>query len=115
MKQLRLGNLGGVLYKNNTPVLKFKFKSNRLISKELLTEDKALLPFEIEHYGLTENSLIEFFEARITPETRIGFNELLTSTPIKYYHPERIIRYQSGRCIHDRYWLECDDDKSCWN
>lgn len=114
MKSLRLDNLGGTLYKNDTPIARFKFRNNRLISKELLTDDASLLPFEFERRGLTENTIIEFFDARITPDTRIGLNEALAETLIKYYYPERMIRYNSGKCIHDRYWLECDDDDTCW-
>lgn len=115
MKSLDLGNLGGTLYYKELPILNFKFKKNKLVSMELLVEkDCVRLPVEFRLYGVSGNNLVKFFEARITPSTRQGLDEFLAQTPVKYYYPERIIRYNSGRCIHDYYWVECDDDNSCW-
>ena len=111
----KIGNLGGTLYYEDTPIMRFKFIRGALQSYEVLCNNRNMLPYECIRDGVGTDSIIKFFEARITPETRIGFNALLATTPIKYYHPERIIRYQSGKCIHDRYWLECDDDNSCWD
>lgn len=107
-----VGNLGGVLYYDDTPIVRFKFIRGYLEEYQLLSN--SLLPFEIRDGIVNGDRLTRFFEARITPDTRIGINEELAKTPIKYYHPERIIRYSSGKCIHDHYWLECDDDNSCW-
>lgn len=111
----KIGNLGGVLHKDSTPILKFKFRSGMLVESTLLTDDRRLLPMELYEDGVDTFTLSAFFEARITPPTRQGINELLSTTPIKYYNPERMIRYNSGKCIHDKYWVQCDDDMSCWS
>lgn len=110
----KLNNLGGVLYKDDKEVMVFKFQRNMLVKCELLTDDIRLLPFELRHRNTDDFSVRKFFEERITPPTRDGINELLATTPVKYYDPERIIRYNKGRCIHDKYWVECDDDDTCW-
>lgn len=114
-KELRIAYLGGTMYRDGTPIFKFKFDNDKLVSSEMLTDNQTLLPFEIRRYGLSEWSIRTMFSMRITPPTRQGFDEMLAKTPIKYYHPERIIRWQKGRCAHDRYWLDCDDDKRCWD
>lgn len=110
----KIGNLGGTLYKENIPILRFKFRSGMLVESESLTDDRRVLPMELYEGGVDTFTLSAFFEERITPPTRQGINELLAATPVKYYDPERIIRYNSGRCIHDKYWVQCDDDNTCW-
>lgn len=111
--RLKVGNLGGTIYFDSIPLVRFKFIKGSLVFSELLNTNHVL-PFEFEDMGINEESIIKFFDERITPDTRIGIHERLKETPIEYYYPERIIRYSSGRCIHDRYWLECDDDEACW-
>lgn len=110
----KLGNLGGVVYYKDTAVVRFKFKHDMLVDCVILVDNVNILPFELRHRNTDDGSLRRFFEERMTPYTRDGFHELLASTPVKYYDPERIIRYNKGRCIHDKYWVECDDDDTCW-
>ena len=55
-----------------------------------------------------------FFDARIVPKTRHRIHEDLKRSPIGYYNPERIIRYQHGRTCGDKYYLVCDNDNTCW-
>jgi hypothetical protein len=109
----RVGNLGGTIYYENTPITKFKFVGGQLKELEVYSTDKKIIPFEFFD-GVDAKSIIKFFDERITPETRQGLTEELKKTPIQYYHEERLIRYCSGRCIHDKYWLDCDDDRTCW-
>jgi hypothetical protein len=113
IKMISVGNLGGTLYKEDIPIIKFKFIRNSLNELEVYTRDRKVVPFEFWN-EVNEYQIIKFFDERITPDTRQGLNESLAQTPIKYYYPERIIRYSTGHCIHDRYWLECDDDDTCW-
>lgn len=111
---ISIGNLGGTLLYNDIPIIRFKFIRNHLQELEVYCTDKKVIPFEFFN-GVTEQSIIKFFDERITPETRQGLNETLSNTEIHYYYPERIIRYSKGICIHDKYHLECDSDNTCWS
>ena len=108
-----IGNLGGILYYKETPILKFKFNHGIPMEYEVLTDNLNLLPFEFKFHGLYDG-LILFFEDRPTPDTRIGIHEELEKTPIQYYDIERLLRYNHAQCIHDCYWIEQDNDISCW-
>lgn len=110
----KLGNLGGILYFKDKAVVSFKYQHDVLVSCALLTSNVNELPFELRKMNTDDGSLRQFFEERTTADSRDGIHELLASTPVKYYDPERIIRYNKGRCIHDKYWLECDNDNRCW-
>ena len=114
MKSLDLGNLGGTLYYKEIPLFEFKFNRDGSVTHKVINDDLDLYPFEMRFGEINANTITRFFNERITPSTRIGLDEVLANSPIKYYHPERIIRYSSGRCIHDPYWLKCNDDNSCW-
>lgn len=112
---ISLDNLGGTIYYKDTPVVEFKYKRDVIQFIGELNKDCVNLPFEFcDTEKVTDHLIRCFFEARIVPETRIGLNEVLSKTKIQYYNPERIIRYQEGRCIHDQYWLQCDNDETCW-
>ena len=109
-----IGNFGGTLYFKEVPVAKFKFEHGELENVTLLTDDKRVLPILVNLYG-PEEGIIKFFEDRCTPETRIGFNELLAKTPIQYYSVERLLRWNHAQCAHDRYWVRQDKDNRCWD
>lgn len=110
-----VGQFGGILYFKDIPVLKFKFKGGYPVEYELVG-DKRFLPadFELNGYDLFRG-LVSFFSDRCTPDTRIGIHETLAATPIKYYHVERMLRYNHAQCIHDCFWVEQDNDNSCWD
>lgn len=113
--QIRLGNLGGTIMCGDRPILRFKFVRDQLSDIEIYDVNTRPVPFEFSFdKKIGEQEIRDFFDARITPDTRIRINELLAKTPVKYYDPERIIRYNSGKCIHDPFWVDCDDDKTCW-
>lgn len=109
-----IGNLGGVLYYKETPLLRFKFEYGTPMEYELLTDELNLLPFDFKFHDLYDGLLL-FFGDRPTPETRIGFNEELKKTPIQYYNVERLLRYNHAQCIHDCFWIEQDNDNRCWD
>lgn len=109
-----VGNMGGVLYWKDTPLIEFKFKRGMLMNIEKLTDDKGLLPFEITEHGL-EDGLEMFIVERPTPDTRIGIHEELKKTPIQYYNVERMLRYCHAQSVHDCYWIKQDDDVFCWD
>ena len=109
-----IGNLGGTLYYKDIPIAVFKFDRGTPVKCDMLSDDKTILPFELMHFG-TFRGIYEFFIDRPTPETRIGFNELLKETPIQYYDVERLLRYNHAQCIHDCFWIEQDDDNRCWD
>ena len=112
---IRLDNLGGTIYYRDELVVTFKFERDHLKYVGELNKSCSRLPYEfIGEDKATEHLLRCFFDARIVQETRIGLSEALAKTKIQYYYPERIIRYQSGRCIHDEFWTMCDDDETCW-
>lgn len=108
-----IGNLGGILYYKDKPLIKFKFMSGMLVDYEPLVEGLQFMPHDIYRNGIT-NGLYEFFIDRPTPDTRQGIHEQLKETPIQYYHVERMLRYCHAQSIHDCYWIEQDDDVSCW-
>lgn len=108
-----VGNLGGILYNKETPILRFKFVKGVLRECEAFTDNMNLMPFDIVRHGLWEG-VVEFFSDRCTPDTRQGIHETLKETPMQYYHPERMLRYCHAQCIHDNYWIEQDDDNTCW-
>ena len=106
-----VGRLGGVLYYKDIPVLNFKFDGGYPVKYEVLND--KYLPFELKLFGVFDG-LISFFDDRCTPDTRIGIHELISKTPIQFYDKERLLRYCHGQCIHDCFWIEQDDDISCW-
>lgn len=108
-----IGNFGGVLYNKDMPVLEFKFNNGYPVSYKLLVDNIRLLPFDFQFHDLFDG-LMNFFGDRCTPDTRIGIHEDLKKTPIEYYHVERMLRYCHAQCIHDCYWVEQDNDNSCW-
>ena len=108
-----IGRLGGILYNKDIPVLEFKFDGGYPIEYKLLVDDIRLLPFDFQFNDLFDG-LMSFFGDRCTPDTRIGIHEGLAKTPIQYYNVERMLRYCHAQSIHDCYWIEQDDDISCW-
>lgn len=109
-----LRNLGGTLYFKDLPVLEFKFVNNRLKKANVLS-DAGIKQHPIFYlFGVSENSIKRVFESRTTPRERQGLEESLKKANLGSYDPERINRYTSSRCIHDNFWLDCDDDKTCW-
>lgn len=111
-----LGNLGGILYYKDTPLLQFKFRRDVLESLNMLVDrNDPRLPVEFIINKVPDDTKLHiFFEDRTTPETRIGLDDMMKQTVVQYYYPERIIRYSGGKCIHDQFHLVCDDDDSCW-
>ena len=109
-----IGNLGGILYYRDVPLIKFKFKAGMLIDAEYINEIKRYLPVEIQFNGL-EEGLVEFLIDRPTPDTRIGIHEHLKETPIQYYNVERMLRYCHAQSIHDCFWVKQDEDNKCWD
>ena len=113
---LRLNNLGGTIMCEGKELIYFKFERDSLQEARFLTNDKYPMPFEFQGLStVTEKSLRDFFDARITPDTRIGIHEELAMTKIGYYDPERMIRFNNGKCIHDWYYMVCDNDMTCWS
>lgn len=108
--KFNLGNLGGTIMYKNEPIVSFKFERDMLKELTVINKDVRPIPFEFNQGWYNEYGLRSFFYYRITPPTRSGIDEALAKSPIKYYSPERMIRYNSGRCIHDPFWLKCDDD-----
>lgn len=80
---------------------------------ELLTDDVDLLPSDFKFHDLYHGLLL-FFGNRPTSDTKLAIHEDLKNTPIQYYNIERLIRYNHGWSIHDCFWIEQDDDISCW-
>lgn len=109
---INLGNLGGTLFYQDYPLLKFKYVDDILQNAMLLSN--RYLPLEFEDFIIDDMRLRLFFQARIVPRTRHRIDEDLAESPIGYYHPERIIRYQNGTTFADPYYLVCDGDKTCW-
>ena len=105
---IKLNNLAGTIMLEEQPLLKFKFEKDRLVSYELYCRDYKILPFEFKDFKVTDWTVRCFFEHRIVPETRIGLQKTLEEHGMKYYDPETIIRYQSGRCFDDPYWVKCE-------
>ena len=115
MVRIRLNNLGGIIMCNDLQLISFKFKNDELVEATILSHAENPMPLEFQRKTvITDRDLRNFFDARITPDTRIGIHEALAKTKIAYYDPERMIRYNNGRCIHDWYWVKCDDDETCW-
>jgi hypothetical protein len=112
MKQNSLYDLGGVLKKkiSNIDLVKFKYRNGVLVELKALCTDDTLYPFDFNSKNVNQKRLEEFLFDRLTPPTRQGLHEDLILAGIPYYDPEAIIRYSSGRCIHDSYWIECDND-----
>ena len=103
-----LGNLAGTIMFRQIPLVSFAYKNGKLMNAQLLNYDKAILPFEFMNFRCDELTVTQFFAERITPDTRQGLQKYLDKAGIGYYDPEAIIRYQNGRCIHDKYWVKFD-------
>ena len=107
------GELGGVLFKENVPIIEFKYKSGMLVYTKMLTDDKRYIPFEFISLGI-DDGLDMFIMDRPTPDGRIGIHEKIKETPIQYYNVERMLRYCHAQSVHDCYWIKQDNDISCW-
>ena len=110
---LNFGNLGGVIYSGKTPICRFKYFKGEV--DELVTLDMSAKPLPFEFIGrqrITSYDLYNFFDARITPETRIGLEDEMSKAGLSYYDPEALIRVSGGKCIHDCYTIDCDNDDS---
>ena len=107
------GGLGGILFKENVPIIEFKYKSGMLVYTKMLTDDKRYIPFEFISLGI-DDGLDEWIMDRPTPDMRIGIHEKLKETPIQYYNVERMLRYCHAQSVHDCYWIKQDNDISCW-
>lgn len=108
-----VGRLGGILYHKDVPILRFKCNGCYPMYYELLSDNTAIYPVEFLNNDINDG-IVEFFIDRCTPDTRQNINEVLKETPIQYYNVERILRYCHAQSIHDCYWIEQDDDVSCW-
>lgn len=93
---------------NEQPLLHFVYRKDVLKSAELLCYDEHILPFEFRKKVVNDHLLRCFFDARITPDTRIGLQEELEANDMPYYDPETLIRHQQGRCFDDDYWFKLD-------
>lgn len=93
-------------------MIRFKFSNDRLVDCNLLS--KVGLPYEFLNGECNAHLLRCFFNARIVPKSRFKLDEALLQSGIKYYIPERIIRYQRGVSTIDSYWITPDDDNTCW-
>ena len=107
-----LDNYGGVLYRDSTPLLKFKFNKDSLIYVERLCDNEVLFPYELRNTDLSEHFMRLFLKNRTTPDTRQGIHEALKSTPIPYYNAELLLRYSKARTCDDNLWINPDKDIS---
>lgn len=108
-----LGNLGGTLCLDKMELIHFKFKSDRLVNSQIVT--KVGLPYEFASGECNSHLLHCFFNARIAPKSQFKLDKKLIDAGIRYYIPERIIRFQYGQSTIDRYWLAPDNDATCWS
>ena len=54
---------------------------------------------------------MRFVRSRIIPHGRANIREIMNSAGIKYYNEFDMLMYTSGRCSHDRMYLdEIDED-----
>lgn len=109
-----LGNFGGILFRKNTPVIEFKYRSGMLQDIKILTDNILLLPTIFRFRNSSEEALTEFLFENTTPDTRIGLNERLSETPLQYYDLERMLRWHHGYLFGQPFWVKQDGDLSCW-
>jgi len=110
---LNFGNLGGTICSEGIPICKFKYLRGEVDELATLNLTTNPLPFEfIGRQKISSFDLYNFFDARITPETRIGLDKEMAEVGLAYYDPEALIRISGGKCIHDCYTVECDKDES---
>ena len=109
-----LGNIGGILYNKDTPIIEFKCERGQIKILKMLTDDLRILPIEFTTRATQRIALTEFLFDQVTPETRIGYNEVLASLPVQYYDVERMLRWFHGYMFGYPYWIKQDDDVTCW-
>ncbi len=111
---LNFGNLGGTLYCTTIPLCEFKFvegfvDTNRVIVYETNPHPAAITDYYKQHQWQL------FFEEQIVPRTRQNLLDTLRkSTPIRAYVPEQLLRLCKCRNSANPFWVECDNDLSCW-
>lgn len=101
-----LGNLRGTIKLKDEPIATFEFKKNAWRGGKLLCTDIKKLPPEFRKKTVNEHTVRCFFDARITPDTRIHLNEDLRKSGMPYYNAEALIKHQKGRCFDDSYWVD---------
>lgn len=116
MSLINVGNLGGVLYKENTPLCSFKFIDDRLVQDKIVIYDwdpfNLPLPM-VDYYDDVRWHM--FWDSQCIPRTRHRLMEDLQRAGVfTDYVPEQILRYTKGRNWANSYWIKCDDDISCW-
>lgn len=112
MKSLR--NLGGTLFYKNTPIIEFKYLRGTLKTINMLTSDLSILPVEFRSRETKAIALTDFLMEQTIPDTRIGIHEYLTTTPMKHYDLERMLRWYHGYLFGSPFWIKQDDDMTCW-
>ena len=108
----KINNYGGTLYRENTPILCFKFKNNMLVHATRLVDDLLLYPFELHFPTLNDKHMRLFLENRTVSSNRQDLDEELEKTPIPKYDPELILRYNKARASDDKFWIDPDKDTS---
>lgn len=116
MSVINLGNFGGTLWHSKTPLCEFKFRNDRLddTAVKVLCYEPFLIPLPMLDYFNNERWHL-FFDSQCVPSTRHRIDEdLLKTGVLTSYNPEQILRYTKGRNDANHYWVDCDNDTSCW-
>ncbi len=102
-------NLSGIVCNGDIELVKFEFVNGLLNYVEKYNVEDKLFPFELR--GCNETSirhlLILFLTGRATSSNRQDIHRELIDTPIQYWNPERMIRYNKGISVNDSYWVKC--------
>jgi hypothetical protein len=102
---IRYNDVGGIIMKNDTPLVEFKYRQSRLIKVKLLT-DVNNLPIEYKGVLNKYRATDLFLRDRITPPTRQFINEDLKKVGIAYYDPDAMLKLNKGRNMEDQYWVD---------
>lgn len=98
-------NLEGTICTEKERIVYFKFHRGSLEKVKVYCTDKKIIPFDFWR-GFDEETVISFFEHRVTPPTRQGLKESLREIGMEYYDSIQLIQYNCGLCIHDWYYFE---------
>ena len=110
-----MGNLTAVLMYKNIPVLRFMYRDGFPKIIEVTNVGRNLVPKEIIDSEDKPTALVEFLLRRICPNITINNEEFKESSTILFPHLQRYLTYTYGQCIFDEYWLDCIEDRECWN
>ena len=96
-------NLTGTIMLCDEELVKFKIVEGGVTVVQKLSDN---LPYEFKSKLSDEQAVLYFLDDRVVPETRIGLQKELEQAGIPYFDADKILMYNNGNTVTDKYWVK---------